>query len=101
FTIRSPAVIGIDLDPVGAPADLIANDARQAVDSIGFLGALRNAPLGSITLRGIATRCHDRARDGEHARTGDDALSDGVPHATIGISRALRPEIANGCETCQ
>src|SRR5438477_10059965 len=73
FAVRSPAEISVDLDPVGAPADLITNNARQAVDSIGFLGALRNAPLGSKTLRGIAARCHDGARDGEHARTRNDA----------------------------
>src|SRR5437762_9193084 len=72
FAVRSPAVIGIDLDPVGAPSDLITNDASQAVDAIGFFGALRNAPFGSITLRGIAAGCDDRARDREHAWTGNE-----------------------------
>src|SRR5262245_28651678 len=74
FTVWSPSEIGVDLDPVGASADLIANDTSQAVDAIGFFGALRNAPLRRITLRCIAAGCDDRACDGEHARTRDDAL---------------------------
>src|SRR5207248_11293921 len=66
------SIVAVQLDPVGASADLIADDARQAVDAVGFFGPLRHAPFGD-ELRLIASRGDDGFRRREHARTGHDA----------------------------
>ena len=64
---RAPAVVGVDLDPVRAVADLIADDADERV-AVGFLRALRHAPLEREALRIVAAGRDDRARGDEHAR---------------------------------
>ena len=35
---RAPTIVAVKLDPVGAVANLIAHDAGEAVDAVGFLG---------------------------------------------------------------
>jgi hypothetical protein len=99
FGVRCPTVIRVDLYPVRAFTDLIANNTNQTVHSVGFLGALRNAPFGCVAFRGIAARGHDRARYGKHAWPRYDALRNRVAQADIGISRSFRSKIPNGGET--
>src|SRR5690349_21683050 len=41
FAVRPPPIVRVDLDPISAVLDLIAHDARQPVDAVGLLGALR------------------------------------------------------------
>jgi hypothetical protein len=45
FAIRPGAIVAVHLDPVGAVARLIANDAHERLP-VRFLGALRNRPVG-------------------------------------------------------
>src|SRR6266699_3096744 len=97
----TPAIIGINLDPVGAVADLIAHYARQAVAAVGFFRALRDAPLSGITLWPIAARRYDRSRDNEHARARDDSLLHRLLEADVGITRAFRSQVANSCKARQ
>src|ERR1044072_421681 len=81
-------------------SDLIPDHARQAVDSVGFLGALRYTPLRSITLWSITARSDDRSRDDDHSRSWNDALLDCLFETNVGVPGAFSTEIANGCETC-
>src|SRR6267378_4685046 len=94
FTSRTPTVIGIDLDPVRTPPDLIAHNANQAV-AIRFFGPLRHAPLGRITLRAVASCRDNRPSNNQPSRTWNDALLDRLLQTDIRVSCALRSEIAN------
>ena len=78
-------------------ADLVANDAHE-FGSIGFFGALWNAPFESIALGCITTGSDDRSRCDQHARSGDDALVDCLLEFRIRIGRAFRTQVADGRE---
>ena len=94
---RTPAVVAVDLDPVGAAAHLVAHHARQLVHAARFLGAVREVEFRGAARRVAAAR-HDGARGGDDARSGDDALVHRVPQADVGVARALRAEVAHGCD---
>ena len=53
---RAPAVVAVELDPVGAVADLVAHHADQAIDAVGLFAALRHAPLGREALGAVGCR---------------------------------------------
>ena len=76
-------------------SDLIAHDAREAIDAVGFFRALRHAPLRSETFWSITAGRDDRARGDDHARTGNDVLFDRLLQTNIGISSAFSAQIAN------
>jgi hypothetical protein len=38
-----PGIVAIQLDPVGAVANLVADDAREGLNAVGFLGALQSS----------------------------------------------------------
>jgi len=90
---RARAVVGVDLDPVGASSDLIAHDAHER-RVVGLLGALQHVDLRSEP-RPVAARRHDRARDHDHSRSGNDPLRDGALQPHVGIAGALRAEVAH------
>src|SRR5258705_6460462 len=97
----APAIIGINLDPIGAVTDLIAHHARQAVNTVGFFSALRHAPFSGVTLWTIAARGHDCARHYEHTWTGNDSLLHRLLETYIRITCAFRSQIANGSKAGQ
>ena len=92
----TPAVVGVDLDPVGTASDLVSHDAHER-GVVRFLGALQHLDLGSQTRR-VAPRGDDGARDDDHARPRDDPLRDGAFEPHVGVARALGAEIALGGE---
>ena len=94
----APAIVAVELDPIGAVADLVAHHARQAVDAVGLFGALRHAPFEREALGRVTAGGHDGARGGEHARTGNDALIDRLLEFDIGVAGALGAQIADGGE---
>ena len=98
---RPPAIVGVELDPVGAFPDLAADDACHRVDAVGLFGALRDVPFGRIALRAVAPGGDDGAGRHQHARTGNDALIDRLLQADIGVPGAFRAQIANGREARQ
>ncbi len=95
---RAPAVIAVELDPVGAVADLVAHYAGQAVDAVGLFRALRHAPFEREALGSVAAGGDDGARGGEHARAGNDALLDRLLQFDIGVARAFGAQVADGGE---
>src|SRR5439155_5572960 len=86
---RSPAVVGVHLDPICALPDLIADDAHQIVDAAGFLCPLRHFPRWRKPSRSVAASRDDRTRDDEHARTWEDSLFDGLFDADVGLAGAF------------
>src|SRR5437773_588661 len=96
YASRTPDVVGVNLDPIGAFPDLIPKPNQ--VLAIGLFGALRHAPLRSKTLRAIAAGRNDGARDHEHSRPRDDALLDGLLETDICIAGTLGSKVANRCE---
>src|SRR5262249_4217768 len=101
FLAGTPAKVGVDLDPVGAVADLVADHAAQRLDAVGLLGALRNREAGSEAPGSVAASGDDGARDDEQARAGDDVLVDGLLQADVGVAGSLRAEVAESGEAGQ
>jgi hypothetical protein len=95
----APAIVGVDLDPIGAATDLIAHDTRQTINTVSFFCALRHGPFRRVTFWSITTGGHDRARRDEHSWTRNDALFNCLLETDVGVARAFRSEIANGSET--
>ena len=94
----APAVVAVELDPIGAVADLVADDAGQAVDAVGLFGALRDAPFEGESFGRVTAGGDDGAGGGEDSRAGDDALVDGLLEFDVGVGGALGAEIADGGE---
>src|SRR4030095_3140221 len=95
FPVRPPTIIGIDLDPVGALADLVAHHASEPVHSVRFLGALRDLELRGEPLRSIASGRDDRARYHDHARARNDSLLDRALETYVCVTSAFGAEVAN------
>src|SRR5664279_231218 len=93
-----PAIVAVDLDPVGALSDLAAHRMDDPINTIRLLGALRNIPARVEALRAVRARRDDRARHDEHARAGNYSLLDGLLEPDVGVARALGTQIANGGE---
>ena len=96
---RPPAIVGVQLDDVGAGRDLAANRTHD-VFAARFLGALRHFDARLESFRSVRAGRHDRARGDEHPRAGDDSLVDCLLQADIGITSAFRAEIAHRRESC-
>ena len=94
----APAVVRIDLDPVGAIPDLLAHHARERLDAGGLFGALRDASARIEAPRPVAPGGDDGPGHDDPPRSGDDALIDGLLEPDIGGRRALGAEIADGGE---
>src|SRR5207248_5118078 len=99
---RSPAVIRVDLDPVGAPSSLLAHRADHFRDTARLLGALRRAahirpqaPGG----RAVGAGGDDGASHDEETRTLDEAVLDRALQRHVGEVGALGAEIAQRRET--
>ena len=60
----APAIVGVEFDPIGAVADLVAHYADQAVDAVGLFGALGDAPFLSVTLGAVGAGGYDGAGGG-------------------------------------
>jgi hypothetical protein len=97
--VRTPAIIAVQLDPIGAVPDLVANHADQAIHAIGLFGALRDAPLERKTLGRVTTGGDDGAGGSENSRPGNDALVDGLLEFHIRVTGAFGSEIAHGSES--
>src|SRR4051794_26874291 len=93
--LRSPTVVAVKFDPVGAATDLIAHNSCQAVDTIRLLGALGHAPLRCEALRSVASSGHNGAGRREDARTGNDSLGNGLFEFHVGVASAFGTEFAN------
>ena len=91
--VRPPAVVGVDLDPVGAAPDLVAHDTRQLLRASSLLGALRHIHFRRKTTGSVHAAHHDRARGDHHPRPFDDALLHRLPEPHIGIASALGAEV--------
>src|ERR1019366_6878420 len=91
-------IVGVDLDPVGPPSDLVAHDATKRV-AVGLLGALRDGELRRESRGTVAVRRDDGARGGQKARPLRDALPDGLLEADVRVAGALRPEVTHRRET--
>src|SRR5881409_2894459 len=94
-----PTIVGIHFDPVSAFSDLVADDADQAVHTVGFFSTLRDTPFRSVTFRSVAPGCDNRACDDKHARPGNNALRHRVSQTDVGIPGAFGSQIANCCES--
>ncbi len=93
----SPAVVGIELDPIGSVSDLIAHDADQLC-AVSFFGALRDAPLRSVAL-GAVSACGDDGSGGcQDAGAGNNVLCDRLFELDVGIACAFGAQLAYGGE---
>ena len=86
--------VGVDLDPVGAAADLVADDPDEVV-AVGLLDPLRDRQLGREALRPVAAGRGDRSGRDDHPGARDDPLLDRPLQPDVGITGALGPEVAD------
>ena len=94
----SPAIVGIDFDPVRAFADLFTHDARQSIHTVGFFCSLGHVPFGCITLRTISAGRDNCARSYKHSWSGNNSLLHSLFQSNIRVAGALRAQVANRCE---
>ena len=87
--------VGVDLDPVRAVCDLLANRFARFIDPVDDLHAHRIDDAGRVTARAVAAGDRHGARGDHHARPVDDAVGDGVLDVDVGVHRPLGLEIAH------
>src|SRR5215471_3162918 len=90
--------VGIELDPIGAEADLLAHGFAGVVRAVDYLHAMRHWNLGSITQERIGPGHVHGSRGDLHARAGNNAVVDGFLEIDVRVSCAFGLQIANGCE---
>ena len=93
LAIGPPAVVGVDLDEVGAVADLVAHHAHQ-IARVRGLGSKRNVESRLESSGPVAAGGDNRAPRDQYVRSGDDARTNRVAHPHVGIAGAFRSEIA-------
>ena len=88
----SDAVVGVELDPVGAQGRLLAHGLNDLVHTRRFLRALWQVPPVRVVLsrRPVGARGDDRPGRDEQARAGNDAVLNRPLQADIGVARAPR-----------
>ena len=92
----APAVVGVDLDPVGPTADLPPHHPDDRLLAVGLLRALRRIERIVASRGPVAASGDNRAGDGEQPRARHDALLDGTPKLHVIVQRALGAEVALG-----
>src|SRR5262249_17388858 len=88
------AVVGVQLDPVGAVADLLAYRLARLLRPVDRLHADRHFELPVVAEQRIHAGRRERTRDDEHPRARHDAAIDRLLEIDIGVHRALGLEIA-------
>jgi hypothetical protein len=93
---RGRPPIRINLDEIGAVADLLADGATGLFGAANHLRASgKIAQIGRNAKRIVLAEGGDGARGDMHARTFDQALIDGVAKGDVGIAGALAFDVAN------
>src|SRR5262249_61678957 len=87
--------VGVDLDPVGAVHDLLANGLAGFVGAIDNLHAVRDRHIGCIAQERVGARNIEGPGCNLHARAGNYAAIDGVADIDIGVAGAFGFEVAN------
>ena len=91
--------VGIDLDEIGAVADLFANSAASVLRTANHLRTGREvAQIGGNAEGIVLADGGDGARGDFHARAFDKALIDGVAQGHVGVAGAFVFDVANGGE---
>ena len=89
--------VGIDLDEIGAVADLFANGAASILCTANHLGTGGEiAQIGRNAEGIVLADGGDGARGDLHARAFDKSLIDGVAQSHVGIGGAFVLDVANG-----
>ena len=91
--------IGVDLDPVGAVRELLANRFASALDAIHNLHAHRKRHFRRISARAVAAGHRHRSRRHKQSRTGNHAVGNRALHIDIRVHRALGLEVAQRGES--
>src|SRR6185369_5352386 len=94
-----PAIVAVDLDPVGAVADLVAHHARALLDPARLLRPLRRIERVARAPRTVAAGGDDGARGGDDARPRHHALLDRLLELHVAGAGALGAEVARGGDT--
>src|SRR5581483_6317958 len=90
------AAIGINLDPVSAVANLLADSLASIFYTIHYLHAMRHWHFRRISLQRIRAGYIHGARSDPHARSRNNAIVDGFLQVNIGVPGAFGFKIANG-----
>jgi hypothetical protein len=94
FGQTGPARVGVDLDPVGAVGDLLADRLAAAVRAVADLDAGREAPVGTEAQDRIRAGRRERGARDLEPRARDDALVHRVAQRDVAVTHALGLEVA-------
>ena len=103
LSLRTRAVVGVDLDPVGTGGGLLAHGADDFGDARDFLGALRQVGVIVVGAPGWPVRAprDDGAGDHRQSWPGNDAIDYGLLERHIGAARAFGTQVTQAGETGQ
>ena len=90
----APAVVGVELHPVGAGGDLPTDGRDHLLRARHLLGALRDRDARFEPLGAVGAERDDRARRDAEPRALDDALVDRRLQPDVGIARPLGAQVA-------
>ncbi len=94
LAVRSPAVVGVNLNYIGAAADLLSNGPCESVDAIRFLSTLRNVEIRCEPLGRIAPGGNESTGGDQHSWPGDNPLRNCLLDAHIRVSGPFGAEVA-------
>jgi hypothetical protein len=96
--VGAPTIVGIDVDDICSPPDLVANDAGELIESIGSFRAEGYRNVVGKAFRALATGGHHCLTGHDHARPLDDAFFDGFLQSDVDVAGAFRAKIMDGDE---
>ncbi len=97
--VRAGAVVGVELDPVGAHGRLLADGGRHLRLPAHLLRALRQVEVGAeALLRPVGTGGHDRPRRHEQPWPRHHPLVDRPLQLHVGVAGALGAQVPLGGE---
>src|SRR6185312_11690295 len=98
-TANEVTAIGINLDPIGAETDLLADCLARLIRAIHQLNTMRHLNFRTVALKRVRACYVHGARGDLHARAGNDAVVDGFLEIGVGVAGALGFEVADGGES--
>ena len=90
--VGSPAIVGVNLDPIGAAPDLVPRDPNQVVVAVCRLRALGKSELGGA-LRVVAARGDDGPGRHDQSRPENHTEVYRTLESHVGVARALGSEV--------
>src|SRR4030095_14098512 len=98
--LSAPTIVSVDLDPISAVPDLIADDTSQAIDTVSLFSALRYTPFRCIAFCAVAAGGDKCFGHHQHAWSRDNSLLHCLLESDVSVFGAFSSQVADSRETC-